>query len=624
MNHKTVVTRIVKWACLVLLLTLFAVDFHFDIRYRDAFSWMDPDQYYQFATRTAGGEWNLKDLFLPSIFPLFLYPVMVIKNSIPAALWANFFFIALLALAVRRLCRQTGIRAPAFLVVATIIASPLILGLSRELYVEISLTALIALNYILLFRTDHFTRRPASFAFAAMLGFGFMTKMTYPLFFIGPFAVETVRNLVNKRYRRFGELLIIFTAPLMIALALQTLILPYSVTYYRTLGNTVYPIMRLLGPPEVLSMDSLFFYYAHIWKTQLFILTPFLLLPVFYLKNLRRWLTRQAVSRDLVLWSWFLVPLTLLIFQPVKEPRHVAPCVVPAVLLIFRGIQQVSSLRFRKGLLITILLLSTGQYLAITSHTVYCPYFFDQPLPIKAIEEALFDTVNPDILLPDASFETIVKGWKFPLNLVIAGFDPNAALGIAYYLFPSVIYNLDGFPPETVGRSDIPYEKFRDLNMLTTFNIYNSRCRGTSYYRTLNRETVLKNADYIMVKFPPGTGKKTVFSGFDTVAEILCRNGTVVVLAANRNTQPYRSLYIENYLDKKENIDSKELNTIHFELFMTSLLKGPAVDWTQLSNRFPKGFIPGKQRHWIYWDAAYHDLHRQVLTRYNRNFGGNL
>ena len=57
------------WAGLFCLLFVFAIDFHFDIRQRDAFSWMDPQQYYGFAVSLVEGTRPYNDFEVASIFP---------------------------------------------------------------------------------------------------------------------------------------------------------------------------------------------------------------------------------------------------------------------------------------------------------------------------------------------------------------------------------------------------------------------------------------------------------------------------------------------------------------------------------------------------------------------------
>ena len=88
------------WAGLFCLLFVFAIDFHFDIRQRDAFSWMDPQQYYGFAVSLVEGTRPYNDFEVASIFPFFVYPAVAIENSVASALWTNFVFALILVLGI--------------------------------------------------------------------------------------------------------------------------------------------------------------------------------------------------------------------------------------------------------------------------------------------------------------------------------------------------------------------------------------------------------------------------------------------------------------------------------------------------------------------------------------------
>jgi len=633
MDKNRRVTKLIAWIGLILVLGVFAVDFHLDICDRDSFSWLDPYQYYQFAVDFVRGDRAYNEFELPSIFPFMMYPVVKFSNSIPAALWTNILFAAILAVAVTLLCREVKLSIPPFLVLLVILCCPLITGLSRELYLEFSLCAIVALAFGLWFKSDGFTRGGYGILFAVIFTIGLMMKMTFPLFFIGPLIGEFVLLACDKKRRQMIRLTAAVAGAAAAVILIELLFFPVSIQYYRTLGNTLFPIMKLLGPPRIFSADSITFYAVHLYKTMLMMLVPFLALPLLKIGTLTQCRHDEAARKDLVLWLWFLVPLVLLIFQPVKEPRHVAPCLIPAVLLIFRGLEQIKTKKHRivlTGILIAVSLL---QYAAITSHRVYCPYFLDTPVHIKQIERALAES---DPLIKEQGISTddflarplLQRSWKYTRNFVIDGFGPNTALALMYHLFPGVVYDMNLVNSSSGNRSDLPFRIFYDLNMLTSFNSYNHRCRWGGFYHTLDKAQILQNADLIIMNTAHSTIKPDSISqaaavtgdlpGFSSAATVQGRDGPIVIFTNDTpSTTGYRQLYASKFLKRNTSLDYRELNTILFELFMTTTFRNGYGKYDSLLEDFPEGYVPGQEKRWIYWDAVYRDLYRPVQSMYD-------
>ncbi len=100
------------WIGFALLIALFGIDFHADVRERDVFSWMDPYQYYDFGRAVLEGRERFDGFEVPSIFPFLLMPLLAIDASIPTSLWLNFAATLLLLFTVHQLCRELGVRTP--------------------------------------------------------------------------------------------------------------------------------------------------------------------------------------------------------------------------------------------------------------------------------------------------------------------------------------------------------------------------------------------------------------------------------------------------------------------------------------------------------------------------------
>ena len=140
------------WIGFALLIALFGIDFYADVRERDVFSWMDPYQYHDFGRAVLEGRERFDSFEIPSIFPFLLMPLLAIDASIPSALSINFVATLLLLFSLHSLCRELGVRTPSPLVALLVLSSPLLIGLSRSLYVEYTLSALVAFAFLLWLR----------------------------------------------------------------------------------------------------------------------------------------------------------------------------------------------------------------------------------------------------------------------------------------------------------------------------------------------------------------------------------------------------------------------------------------------------------------------------------------
>ena len=147
---------------------------------------MDPWQYYLYGLSHFKGEIDATGLTLPSIFPFLLAPFFHLSQTIPAALWANGLSAIFLVLIVHVLAKQLALKCPSFLIAGTVLACPLLLGLSRELYLEFTLTAVVAGQFALWIGHYESNRRVWIIPMALLFLFGVLLKVTYPLFFLAP------------------------------------------------------------------------------------------------------------------------------------------------------------------------------------------------------------------------------------------------------------------------------------------------------------------------------------------------------------------------------------------------------------------------------------------------------
>jgi hypothetical protein len=123
---------------------------------------------------------------IPSLFPYLVMPFLFVDASVPASLWVNFAAMLLLLGGLHGLRRELGLRTPTPVLALLVLSSPILIGLSRTLYIEFTLTAMATVVFALWLR---FLRRldwPSGVAFGATFGLAYMTKTTFHLFMLAP------------------------------------------------------------------------------------------------------------------------------------------------------------------------------------------------------------------------------------------------------------------------------------------------------------------------------------------------------------------------------------------------------------------------------------------------------
>jgi hypothetical protein len=582
----------------LVLMAAYAVSFFADVRGRDALVWMDPNQYFSFACDLLTGQRPINGFELPSVFPFFVSVPLAIHPSLAAALSINLAAAFVLMVAVRALCRAMDICWPP-LVAACVLSSPLLIGLSRELYVEFTLCAIVALQFVLWFRSDGFTRRSETIAFAILFGIGVLTKMTYPIYFAGPFLVEEYFFLKQRNVRGMVRCAAVFILPALAALPLVSVLFPDGLGYYKSLGNTLIPAMPLFGP-RILSLDSVVYYPVQIWKTLLFLLTPLLLVCA---------VKAPADRRRIILWAWFLGPMAILTLE-LKEPRYIAPCVVPAVLLIFAGISSVRRLPIRRALCALALVLSLTQYGLVTHHRKAVPYYQDRPSMVVELLDVMIEADPEKGRFVDDAGRVNKLRWTYSRNIALTGFDSNMALMYAWQFNPAIVYDLDLFEQvsdrarwETLGT-------FEDMYLLNAFGLYTRCCLWPRYYWTLDRETVVSNADFVLAGRGSPEELARNYPGYIFLKTLRSGAATVHILRAASIPRPsYRSLFAKAFLISRMPTD-EDRATVYYDLAMNASLRGDSAGLEAVQKELGLRLNPAVPRRNIYWTGNYKRLQK--------------
>ena len=402
--------------------------------------------------------------------------------------------------------------------------------------------------------------------------------------------------------------------PGLFTLGVQAAFFPNSFGYYLSLGNTQLPVMNLIGPPELLSWESLSYYWIT-GSNSLFLIAPLFLIALWPLTQAPSgpWPQRLR-SRTSMLWFWCLGPLVLLTLQNVKEPRHIAPCVVPAILLIMEGIESLPWRRTQRLLLGLAVCLSVVQVALIEGHWIEAPYFMNRAVQWSQIEAALdgHDSIPP----PRNRLEELRRqARRYNQNVLIGGFPANEALSLTWQAFPAVVYTLETLErPEQLSHK-VAFERFEDLYLLAAFNTYNQRAGWNEYYESIPPKDIRENADFLILteaahqRFPLDGSLYREISRFQREDE------TVLVFRSTAlDTKSYRTLYSQAYLNENPKLTIEEAQVIQLDMLRSAILAGDQKESQDLLQLYPWLASDKPSPRPLYSMGGYEDLEKVVTN----------
>lgn len=593
-----------------MLAALLAGHLLWEVRLRDAFTWMDPEQYYRSAAGIASGAADAAGLLVATVYPFLLAGVLAVRDTIPAALAVHGFWLLVLAAALYRLARRFEIAAWAPVALLLLMAGPAMYGLSRELYLEFPLTALVTLHYAVWMSRN---RRGDGWLqdglFGALLGLGFAIKMTYPVFLLGPIALEAARAIRDRTPGRILRLLAVTGLPILLVMVLFHAMFPGMFRYYLSLGNTGIPTMRLIGPPEIMSRDAAVFYPLQIVRHYLGPWFALALAPLWYAARPLRGGRWDAPRLDL--WAWALIPILVFTWMPVREVRHIAPAMPPLALLAGIGLKTLTAKR-RPVAALAIALAALIAYAWIASGRLYAPYRLTRPLRPDQLLETLH-RLSPPHSRASAEDTSPDKAWLFSRSFLIAGFDPNEALGLAWAMAPATTLDLEELdqPPQFLRTEG--YRAYADVFLLSAFNLYNRRAGWSGRYEVLSLTQALAHADALIIAEEPGAPSRSVPEGFAPAARIDRGRGAAyrIYTPAGTPDNTYRRLYAETFLRRNPILAPGTLHAVRIDLEMDALFRHGEIDGQDLDALFPDGLAIRGDVRTVYYLSVYQDLLEQ-------------
>jgi len=587
----------------LLLLLLACADLVVDVRDRDAFTWMDPHQYLEAARGIASGSLDVTTFALPSVFPWLVAPFLLISDTIPSALLVQVPALVVLVLATWRLHRTLDLPGPGWVPVLLVLAAPVTLGLSRELYAELPVAALTAVA-VLAFRSGGVR---GTIGLGVVTFAGILLKVSFPIGLMGAMGIGIVGLARAGRSRDSVARAIALVGGGGAALVVFLVALPGTREYLLTVGNTVLPDMRVVGPPGVWSVGSFLYYPVQLAVSVLGV--ALVLVPIGVRRLLAR--DRTLAGGGWLLLGWLLGPMLLLILQPVKEPRYLYAALVPAALLAGAGWPRGrSTLARTTGVALTVAIL--GFFAHARSGRGDAPYYLRGPIAA----DALVGPIRDADLARDPYRHTPAEGrrphWAITQSILLQGFDANEALALTWALRSAVVVDLDALERRPVRVSDLAYDRFTDLFMVASFSTYNRRCRWPTAYATLPLDALVDGATVILVKGDDAARDRWTARAAAHVHTLEVSGRPVHVFRGRGGGGPtYRERYALAYRDRAgTDLDADDRGPLVKELAYLAILRGDAAATREILSAAPDALGPARN---VYWLRSYEPIHRLLV-----------
>ncbi len=303
--------------------------------------------------------------------------------------------------------------AARLLTIVLVAAMPLMVGLFHNLLQDFLLVTLTTLSLLLLLRSEGFRRRGMTIAMAAAMGFGTLTKVTFPLFVIGPLLVVAIRVAADwVAARRQGpdadpafdlrqvaiNLGGAALAFLVIAFAWYGPNFDATVDYVRS--TTGGPLAEGAGPSNPFTFDAMASFTTGVINFNLswVILLPGLIAVALCWERLRALFQQprdwDRLTKLAFLLAWAVIPFLSVITAKNQDVRLMAPA-FPAVAILVAG--AICAVRWRRARLvlagITVVVLG---YQTLTHITDVTPGFIPDQIKVEIGDQAALVQLNSE------------------------------------------------------------------------------------------------------------------------------------------------------------------------------------------------------------------------------------
>ncbi len=256
--------------------------------------------------------------------------------------------------------------------------SPILFGLAHEFLVEFLMTVLVALTVLLSVKTDGFTRRWECAVLGVVMGLGLLTKITFPMYIVGPdfvllvvALVSAMRPVPHERWDVRRAFPIAVNVGMIAALAVAVA----SFWYWPNLrpswdfarSTSVGTISLTYGAAKPYTLPVLAEYAINIANTDL----TWLYIAVSLIAAVSLWLAQDnrpslvnwnaATCQSLVLASWIAIPFVAVALSRDRDPRFLAPAMPAFAIVVAALLSRVCQENARRGALVGLVMLAVFQ-----------------------------------------------------------------------------------------------------------------------------------------------------------------------------------------------------------------------------------------------------------------------
>lgn len=265
---------------------------------------------------------------LIAMLPVSLY--FLFWSSVEVALIVNLIFLTLFFIFFFELVRLLFDKTVAITSLIIISTMPLFYGLTHYFLVEFGLMTIVVIWMFVLLKTQYLTDRKYLFLLGLITGFGFLMKLHFLIFIIGPAIL-----ILYESWRKIGNKILSYKNILLFALPAFAVALPW---YSRNILTLLWKAKRSVNPEllgdlyygSAFSVKNLYLSGVDFIN---YVISPFwsLTLTFFGVIFICK---RMKVRLNYFLVSWFLIPFVIFYFGPNKDYRLMLPLLPPVSILI--------------------------------------------------------------------------------------------------------------------------------------------------------------------------------------------------------------------------------------------------------------------------------------------------
>lgn len=389
-----------------------------------------------------------------------------------AILASNSLWLGLLIIATYALGRELFNRTAGLVAAVIVSLYPLIVAFEREYYLDLALTAAVALALWLLVRCRLFEDRRRAVGLGLVLGFGALNK--WPFFFIiaGPLAAAFLINAYRRTWtrRRLTNFSLSMTIMICVATAqyfFNYLFLPGSLYNFDNVVQLVTGFAGAAGHPPWYTFDGFSYYALSLVNDQVS-----LLFAILFLVSIPAFMKFANRGRLLLIVGLTLTYI-LATLVPVKEQRITMPYLPLLAVVSAIGLTSIRRPLLRYVLIILVISLGLLQYWAIS----YSVPFIPQELSVRNSSVEIF-IYDQHMVRSPRDFQLQPGSWRHEEVVEAIQLD-SVKVGIPSPILVPLIANTATYNPNTFNY--FSYRENLGIDFLYVWRWYASPLDLTQY-----------------------------------------------------------------------------------------------------------------------------------------------